>query len=454
MKGCIPFLFVVLCIFEMGAQELDYNLNIGLSGFKSSDESGLLPFYFHSNKIGEVSNTSNFTSYLNNTISYQSKVFQLSLGVGYFIDDASAYSDVMNKELYVELDYENLYFVIGRKQQEVLFNNISVSNNNFAWSLNSRPMPGIQFGFFEPVYFDNNHKFGFSLYWNEFLQEKERFTSNAKVHNKGFRLIYDSWDNWSVTVGLQHYAQWGGESSNAEYGSAPSGFKDYLRVVAGREGGANAINGEQQNVIGNHLGIYELLVSREFKDYEFKFIYNHYIEDGSTTRFSNFPDGRYGLFFEDGSGNALFNSAMFEIFYTKNRSKRNPGPHGKEQYFNNGVFYRSGWTYYGRIIGVPFFDFSDSLGRIVNEEFIAYHFGLEGNIDITKNKIPYRLLITNVNYSSAYRSTESKINVLYTYLDIGVFRNPFDLSISFGTEFSEGDTPIFAAGLSVSKSFF
>lgn len=70
---------------------------------------------------------------------------------------------------------------------------------------------------------------------------------------------------------------------------------------------------------------------------------------------------------------------------------------GKDDYFNNGD-YKSGWTYFGKTIGMPLIvpAAPDSEGitmGVVNNRIRAHHFGLKGVIC----KIPYRFRAT---YSS------------------------------------------------------
>ena len=46
------------------------------------------------------------------------------------------------------------------------------------------------------------------------------------------------------------------------------------------------------------------------------------------------------------------------------------GPHLYDNYFNNGV-YPFGWTYKGRVIGLPFFTYDSDENYIMNNKFIG-----------------------------------------------------------------------------------
>ncbi|ADF50925.1 conserved hypothetical protein [Zunongwangia profunda SM-A87] len=416
-----------------------------------------LPFYFYKNTKGRLSDQSEFYGTLMLDYSFDiSRNFNMILGGAASYDNSPiAGNHIWMDELYSKIVYKNqISLTLGRKHQEENLSGLSASNANFAWSLNTRAMPGLQLTL-DPFYFDRFDTFGVSASFEQYLLEKDRSVSRAQIHHKNFYLLYNR-KSWAIKAGIEHYAMYGGTSEF--YGEAPSGLQNYLKVFFGREGGSEAIGGERQNVIGNHLGTYVFDISYT-TNVKYNFVYNHFFEDGSSSKFSNFPDGSYALYIEDVDNRNLWKAFIFEIYYTKNRSKNYNGPENVEQYFNNFLFYKSGWSYQQRILGVPFFDFDSSAprGSIVNDEFIAYHLGM--NAELAKysrrNTFPLRLLLTHVNYSNSRPSVLSKSNVFYSYLDIGLIQNnPFNLNISFGTEFSEGDKPIFAAGLSVSKSFF
>lgn len=454
MNKLLATLFAIIVHLGAFAQDgLFLNTNLG----GSFSNTGELPFYFYKNTKGRVSDKSEFYGTLMLDYSFDiNRNFNMILGGAASYDDSPIAGDnIWIDELYSRINYKDqISLTIGRKHHEENFSGLSASNGNFAWSLNTRAMPGLQLTL-EPFYFDRFNTFGVSASFEEYLLEKDRSVSRAQIHHKNFYLLFNR-RSWAIKAGIEHYAMYGGTSEL--YGEAPSGLPNYLKVFFGREGGGDAIGGERQNVIGNHLGTYVLDISYA-NDVKYNFIYNHFFEDGSSSKFSNFPDGSYALFIEDVSNMKFWKSFIMEIYYTKNRSKSYDGPHNIEQYFNNFLFYKSGWSYQQRILGVPFFDFDPSApgGSIVNDEFIAYHLGM--NAELAKysrrNTFPLRLLLTHVNYSNSRPSVLSKSNVFYSYLDIGLIQNnPFNLNISFGTEFSEGDKPIFAAGLSVSKSFF
>ena len=136
-------------------------------------------------------------------------------------------------------------------------------------------------------------------------------------------------------------------------------------------------------------------------------------EDGSGTRFWNFPDGVNTLSLSFKDRNRWVTDILYEFVYTRNQS----GPlhdrpatdeeveatggqtyvilGGEDNYFNNGV-YRSGWTYHGMTIGLPLFlpMFSGDDGIVMgvaSNSLVAHHFGIRG---VAARKVPYKFLFT------------------------------------------------------------
>ena len=455
MNKVLAVIFATIVHLGVIAQD-GFSLDAGTEGFFSLAEEDQLPFWMYKNQRGRVSEYSDYVGFLKGgaVFGFNSKS-QITVGLTASYDNNPlAGNDIWLDEYFMKIDYGKFYVLVGRNQREKVLDGLSATNENFAWSLNSRAIPRISFGTSETIFINRESTIGFNLAYEEYFLEEDRYMVNANLHHKNFFLVFKN-NRWRFKAGIEHFAQYGGKSQDGFL--AANGLGNYLRVILGREGGEEAFEGEQENVVGNHLGVYVFDLKYGPRKYDFNFIYNHFFEDGSGTRFSNFPDGRYAIHIKNKDQNSFVNSYLFELYYTKNRSKNSDGPENVEQYFNNFLLYRSGWSYQKRVIGLPFFDFDQSAprGSIINDEFVAYHFGFGGYFAPTNLRYPFKLILTNVNYSNQTRRTEkTKSNVAYTYFDLGLIQRPFDLSISFGTEFSAGDSPIFAAGLSVSKSFF
>jgi len=442
------FLLFVLVANQLFSQ-IKYSGSINLEGYSSTEER--LPFWMYSNTRGRISEKSNFSGWISGKAIYEfNQNSSLEFGGGVLYQDELRNNDFID-ELYVNYKVSWLEIVLGRKQKQELYNGLSATNENFAWSLNARPLPGIQIKSHRPIYFNKNEKLGFEFSLNDYLLGDDRFVKDARLHHKSFHIVYNYSSTLNIKAGIQHFAQWAGNSP--ESGQQPSGFSDYLRVFAGREGGKNSVDGDRVNVLGNHLGTYELYLTKNFQNSSVKFIYNHFFEDGSGTRFANFPDGRYGLFWEKNEKNKLVNSFLYEFYYTKNQSRYSTGPHKNDNYFNNILTYKSGWTYQRRILGLPFFDYDQDKDFISGSRFLAHHLGLAGSWS-KSDSFDYKLLASYVKkygtYNKRYVPNQEEVYLNY---NLGLFKNPFNLNLILSAEYSNLAQPIYGAGLSLSKQF-
>jgi len=445
------FLFLVIIFFpKLTYAQIDYSGSINLEAYYSSKEK--LPFWFYSNQRGRVSEETNMDGWINGKMIYDfSANSSIEFGGGVLYQDAFK-DKLFIDELYANFNYKWLQVIAGSKQKMELYNGLSATNENILWSLNARPVPGIQFKTNRPIFLDSNRKFGFEASWNEYYMGDNPGAENVRLHHKKIQILYNFRKGWSFKAGIQHFVQWGGISES--YGKQPNGFTDYFRIIAGRGGGENSAEREQANALGNHLGSWELYISKEFKHTRLNFIFNNLFEDGSGSRGANFPDGRYGVFVEAKDPDQLVNSFIYELYYTKKQSQT--GPHLYDNYFNNGV-YPFGWTYKGRVLGAAFFRYDPELNYIVNNKFITHHIGIGGQLSIASQKLPYKLMLSYAQNEGTYGSSpglpEIDENVLNFYSKWRLLNLPVVLSMDLGFEVNSRNEPIFATGISLSRNF-
>lgn len=179
---------------------------------------------------------------------------------------------------------------------------------------------------------------------------------NVLWHHKSFFFrIKDTENNFplSFTAGVQHFAQWGGTSTNPRIGKQPQSFKDFIRVVFGQKGGDDATASDQINVLGSHYGSYDFKLSYTQKDWGGHFYYQHYFNDKSGMEFANKTDGLWGIQV-DLPTIPWLNKIVAEYLVTMNQSgpmhfitfdrdkwKGGRGG-GNDDYYNNGE-YRTGF---------------------------------------------------------------------------------------------------------------
>ena len=448
-KYLFLFLLFISAVNTLSAQ-LEYSGSINLEAYYSNKED--LPFWFYSNQQGRISEETNVAGWITGKMNYDfSANSSIEIGAGILYQDAFK-DEVFIDELYVNFNYKWLQVIAGSKQKKELYDGLSASNENILWSLNARPIPGIQFKTNRPIYLDSNQKFGFEASWNEYYMGDNPGAKNVRLHHKKIQILYNFRKGWSFKTGIQHFVQWGGNSTR--FGVQPQGFSDYLKIISGRAGGNNASIPDQDNALGNHLGSWELSVIKSYADYELSFIFNNLFEDGSGSRLANFPDGRYGLFIKAQNQDQLLNAFMYELYYTKEQSQT--GPHLYDNYFNSGI-YASGWTYKGRVLGTPFFTYDPDVNYIVNNKFVTHHIGIGGQLSIASQELPFKVMLSYARNEGTYGSSlilpEIDENVLNFYSKWRLLTLPVVLSMDIGFEFNSRNEPIFATGISLSKNF-
>jgi hypothetical protein len=456
---------LIFCLFfgaasiQVASQSLEFSGEINLKGLASTKE--ILPFWMSHNQRGRISDSTNAAGWVSGKGIYEFNSNRLlEFGAGVLYQDGIS-EEVFLDELYASYQNSWLEVVAGRKQHTELYNGLSAVNGNILWTLNARPIPGIQLRTTRPIFFSATSRWGFEASLSEFFMENDRFVKNARIHNKSVYFIYNNRKDLEFKIGIQHFAEYGGTSRKPEIGKQPDGFIDYLRVFAGYDGGENALVSDQENALGNHLGSYEIRLSKTFKKLKLEFLYSHLFEDASGMAYYNYLDGRYGIFADFNNKTGWINSLMYEFYYTNKHYTSNASwVLAWDNYFNNGI-YESGWTYENRVIGLPFFttDFYDDElypggNKIDNNRIIVHHFGVEG---WAFNKLPYKLLLSyRKNYGGDYRTPPSgfKIpqNVLSTYLDLNVFQSFMELNLEFGADISSENTNL-GAGIKIRKEF-
>ena len=440
----LVIMFVGITI-EMHAQ-FNYAASLEIRGLGTFTDD--LPFWMEHNQRGRIHGETNFLGLLGGKVSHglgQSAYLEAAGGVYY----EDAIDGLTLDELYLRFQNSWVELVVGKKHDEVLFQGLSATNGSILRSTNTRAMPGIQLRSRGPIMVLPRAGVGFEFSLEEFQLEEERYVSDTRLHHKSFHLVLRPVSNFQLRAGLQHYVQWAGTSP--DYGPQPGSFKDYLRIFGGLSGGESAALEDQDNVLGNSLGSYEITLDTQWGDYDISLLWNSIFEDGSGMRLGNTPDGRYGVYMQDTKSKWWIQSLMYEFYYSKHHSHTTTGIHKYDNYFNN-VNYKSGWTYYGRTVGVPFYLARPNGRGVNNNVFTAHHLGLGG---VAFEKIPFRFL-------NSYRRNYGLSNMDFTYftkyppevifssmLELQMPLKPVSLNLQLGTDFSNQTSPSFGTGLSV-----
>lgn len=381
------------------------------------------PFWMTSNRYGIVPlNAGN--GYLRAGVFHNQtfgKGFKWSAGAD-IVAAVPRYHNVFIQQLYAELGYKCLLLSVGSKERYTSLWDRNLSSGDIVLSTNARPIPEINVSMPEftviPLtkgwmQLKGDFAVGRSFdtdYLESFVNDKQTYIKNALWHHKSLYLrMHDTQGDFpfSATIGVQHWAQWGGTSSNPKIGKQPQSLKDFIRVVSGSEGGGDATQSDQINVLGNHYGSYDFKLEYKQAKWKLAAYYQHYFEDKSGMIFVNGTDGLWGVQL-DLPEFPWLQKVVMEYFVTRNQSgnfhfidfdhDKYPGHGGgSDDYYNNGE-YRTGASYMNRTIGSPLvpspeYNTDGSLG-FKNNRVCDWHFAAEGAIS---SQVAYRLLFTTMN---------------------------------------------------------
>lgn len=442
-KFHLPLLVVLLGLINFPAafsqegipysqEGIQYSGEINLRGAYSNEDR--LPFWMYHNQRGRLSEDTNFAGWVSGKGTYTlASGDTLQVGGGLLYQDGAS-DKVFLDELYAMYQSHWLRVHVGRKQEEQLYNGLSTSNRSILRSLNARPLPGFEIRSRKPLVGDKGYGLGFEFSWGEFFLGKDRLVENTRVHHKSFHLVYLSEYDFRLKVGLQHYAQWAGETDK---GKRPGGFEGFLDAATGKGG-------------GNHLMGWEFIMSKKYNKYYVEFFYQHLLEDRSGYKMRNAPDGRYGIFIKTNDRNKFFNSLMYEFYTTHDQSMEVDGR--PDNYFNHPT-YASGWTYENRVIGSPLFTVNPEGEGIINNKFTAHHIGVGGQPHTYFETYPYRFLFTFARNEGTFaKGYEEVQNVYSLFYEQRVYEGFLDFSFQAGMEFTP-EEDYYGLGIQVKKSF-
>ena len=326
----------------------------------------------------------------------------------------------MIDRLYVSGGWKMLHLDVGMKPRERELSELTVSGGDFMYSRNARNMPGIN-AWSDWIYFEKGHWVGIRGNLAHYHMIDDRAVSRAMVHHKSVALKLALGHKVELMAGFNHYAQWGGIS--ATDGSQGQSFRDYVKVFFARRGDESDSLSDQMNIFGNHLGSEWLRVAWKANDFTMTFQYDKPFEDNSGMRLQNVPDGIWTLQFAMADRDALVTDVIYELISTTWQSgdrhdrpateeeMKNQDPSdpyygkivlgGMDNYFANSP-YTSGWTHFGRIIGLPLIVPAISDGqvvRIMNNRVRGHHIAFAG---VISHKVPYRFKATYTENYGTY----------------------------------------------------
>jgi len=333
---CLFLLLFFSITTHLCSQKIEWEGTLRAKAIAASNSN---PFWFSSNTDNEISSDSQFSILGNMSGAYKiSEKAMITAGGAFFFRNGFS-SQFVRRDLYIQFKNSWLQATIGSKAGELYsktsespFNKLSVSNRNFVYSRNARPLPGLLLEAHNPIKISNN----FSVDWGiaHYNLNDNRFISDTKVHYKQLTLIGKLNNNNTLTGQLQHFVQWGGDSP--VFGELNKDFSTFVDVFFALKSPEINVEGERLNAVGNHIGSYLLTYDFVTSAGNFSIYKEHPFEDGSGIIFSNFPDGVLGIGYQP-KNNKFINSLLYEFITTKNQSTQEPG---FQSYFFNNVYRR------------------------------------------------------------------------------------------------------------------
>ena len=354
--------------------------------------------------------------------------------------------------LYVSGGWKMLRMDVGMKPRRGDLGEMSITGGDIMMSGNARNLPGINISS-DWIYFEKGHWVGIKGNLAHYHLLDNRAVNRAMIHDKSLAVKFAIGKNVDLMGGLHHYAQWGGCSEID--GPQAQSFKDYIKVFFAQRGDASDSESDQLNVFGNHLGNEWARLVWRARPFTLTFQYDKPFEDNSGMMFQNFPDGVWTLQFALNDRSAFVTDVTYEFINTtwqsgdvhdrpateKEMAKQDPESPwygrvvlgGMDNYFNNSP-YTSGWTHYGRTMGLPLIipgmpDPEGCTPGIINNRVRGHHLALAG---VVSKKVPYCFKATfTENFGLYHRPLEVSPWQLSLALEADITKNATGLPVTF-----------------------
>lgn len=436
-----PLVILFLCLsIQSFSQQLEYSGSIQLQGMYASEN---LPFWMYTNTNTRANALTNASGYAFAKAQYElNETSQIEVGVGVMYRDGFV-DRFQRNELFARYSNTWLQATMGAKNPTQAYDGLSTSNGNILWSGNNRAIPGITLESPKPINLGRYLTLDYGL--GHYSLNDDRYVEDTRVHYKkvGIGVKLNAKNRIKGTV--LHYAQWGGK--HPLLGQLPDGLSDFVKVVFAQSAGDNAEFNEQVNALGNHIGSFDFEYEYSSEIGTFNAYHLHLFEDGSGTAFKNFPDGIWGITYAP--KDKKLKRILYEYVHTTDQSSGEGRSAGDNYFSNKG--YRSGWTYEGNTIGLPFILLNPETGLGISNNLIkAHHFGTLFNF----NKLDLLFKVSVVDDAgSPGNPLTSSIKKLYTYAKGAYATDYGNITLLLGADTSSITDSTVGVGLGYQYSF-
>ncbi|QIA08553.1 capsule assembly Wzi family protein [Draconibacterium halophilum] len=382
-------LFLGLCpLSNLFAQSVSLEYNT-LAGTKNQ-----LPFWLWANQLGQFEKNSSTIQNLSLNAFHEQRLGESDFNIeaGLDLDLLLAdQNDMRFTQLFGSISWKFLQLQIGAFPEKEVHAGLSTTNGNLAASRNARPHPRIRFGFnrFIPVFFD---WFSLNGFYEEGLLNDNRYVEDTHLHRKAFYFRFGNPRSIEITGGVEHFIMWGG--THPVYGEF-KGWDSYFDYMFGSDGDENTLLENQNNLVGNGYGVYQLQIRKDWNKLHATFYLSHPFEDRSGMELENYADNLLGLHFAFQKEHPFLENLVLEFFNTKNQS----GPYhlvvgddgkghgrGRDDYYNHGIYF-SGVTFHQMSMASPVFAtviVEDGISKgFESTRLSGFHLGFDGSISQT-----------------------------------------------------------------------
>lgn len=288
------------------------------------------------------------------------------------------------QQLWGGVKFRGMFLTVGMNSDTRSLFDSPLGVGDITLSGNARPIPQARIGFidFQDIPFTRGWvqiqvEVAYGKFtdadWlrNHFNHYNSFITTGVWFHYKRCYFRTDPDRPFSVTVGMQHAAQFGGYynaySDGKIYETAGQRvtFRDFVDVFIQKRGSSGATGGDRQYYNGNHLGSWDFRARYRFADRsELTAYFQWPWEDGSGIGKLNGWDGVWGINYKAPSPGWVDEAQVEYIDFTNQSGPIHwaPGDHpdtsipgqatGADNYYNN--YYYDGWANYGMSVGTPF----------------------------------------------------------------------------------------------------
>lgn len=363
-------------------------------------------------------------------------------GLGYALSMAAAHhftSSIIVQEAYVEGRWKKGVLTVGSKEWPMELKNEKLSSGSQTFGINARPVPQVRVAL--PDYWEFAHgrlalkghiAYGMQTddnWQKDFTDKRSKYTDHALYHSKAgyLRIGRPKQGHLTAELGLEHATMFGGTSYRQWENGQLTGIKNNTGLSsfwhAFFGGGSDVGETVYQNVEGDMLGSWVARINYDATTWNLSIYADHYFEDHSAMFFLDYDGYGEGAEWNKKKHNRYLlydlkdimlgaeltlkdcrwlKTIVAEYLYTKYQSGPIYHDHteaipdhigGTDSYYNHSIY--GGWQHWGMVIGNPLYLSplynSDGTIDVKDNRFVAWHFGLNGNIT---PRLAYRVLAT------------------------------------------------------------